>query len=80
MSNRHVVYEPEWVIDEKGGGFRVECECGWSADGFDTITLARSRAFDHSASGAALMPERQQSSSTDAADAPAPARRRWWQR
>ncbi|HEX7135097.1 MAG TPA: hypothetical protein VF228_21165 [Iamia sp.] len=69
---RHVIYEPEWVIDSSGGGsFRVECECGWEKSGFDTITRAKAAAFDHSAQGADAMPE------STPADT---RRRRFWQR
>ena len=84
-SERHVIYEPEWVIEASGrGGFRVECECGWEKSGFDTITRARSAAFDHSASGAALMPDRPSQEQRGAArgDEGEPKRKlsRFWRR
>ena len=72
MAPKHVIYEPEWVIETSGAsGFTVECECGWKKGGFDTASKARAAAFDHSTDGAALMPE---SSEEDA------RRRRFWGR
>ncbi|HVM08265.1 MAG TPA: hypothetical protein VM345_07385 [Acidimicrobiales bacterium] len=72
MAANHVIYEPEWMIDERGNGsFRIECQCGWERKGFDTASKARAAAFDHSASGAALLPDK----------APEDAqRRRFWHR
>ena len=73
----HVIYEPEWVIETSGrGSFRIECECGWERSGFDTVSSARSAAFDHSAKGAELMPDRAQQPSPP----PAAERRRFWRR
>ena len=58
MTGAHVIDEPEWMIDARGNGsFLVKCDCGWERTGFDTASSARAAAFDHSASGAALMPD-----------------------
>ena len=68
MSGGHVVYDPEWMIDARGSGsFRVECQCGWDASGFDTASSAKKAGFDHSTGGAAK-----------GETTPPPRRRRFW--
>jgi hypothetical protein len=43
----HVTSPPEWAIGGSSSGFLVQCDCGWSAGGFDTASRARSAAFVH---------------------------------
>ena len=74
----HVMFEPEWVIEADGrGSFRVECDCGWQEDGFDTASLARAAGFTHSTNPRNVAGA---SSSNESATAPAPSKRRWWRR
>ena len=73
----HVVFAPEWVIEADGrGSFRVECDCGWQEDGFDTASSARAAGFTHSTkpSNVADVP------SGDEPAAPGPPKRRWRRR
>jgi hypothetical protein len=73
----HVVFPPEWVIEADGrGSFRVECDCGWSDDGFDTASLARAAGFTHATSGAPPAPGGAAAQETP----PTPPKRRWWRR
>jgi hypothetical protein len=73
MSSAHVIYDPEWTIDERGdGSFRIECQCGWETAGYDTASLARAAGFAHSTGGG-----------PPSSDAPAEdtgKRKRFWQR
>ena len=73
----HVIYDPEWAIDESGAGsFQIECQCGWLKRGFDTASLARSAGFNHTTTGAGTPPP----SDASGSDAEAPRRRRFWSR
>lgn len=72
MAGGHVIYDPVWTIDARGSGsFRVECQCGWDAAGFDTVSSAKKAGFDHSTGGAPA-------SADDSM--PPPRRRRFWRR
>ena len=73
MSPTHIVFDPEWIIDEKGdGSFRIECQCGWETAGYDTVSLARAAGFDHSTGGG---PPSSNASAGDTGK-----RKRFWQR
>ncbi len=73
----HVVFAPEWVIEDDGrGSFRVECDCGWQQDGFDTASLARAAGFTHSTGQSGKVGDGDGNATSTAP----PGRRRWWRR
>lgn len=80
----HYVSPPEWVIETSGqGSFMVECNCGWYRQGFDTASLARAAAHNHTvtAKGGTPVPvPGDATASTGGADQPAAQKKRWFRR